>query len=71
LVFHTDDSTRVFSIDPTVFRGAELPIAAILGALNELANEGWSVVHTSEDRGIDDSASRSFVVRQRFLLRRR
>jgi hypothetical protein len=58
-----EDGEGVFS-DP-------FPVNAVAAALTILGQEGWDVVHASEDRGVDDRASRSRVVSARFLLRRR
>jgi hypothetical protein len=48
-----------------------LPIEDVLGVLNELAAEGWSVVQTSEDRGIYAGVTNttdSAVTKARYLL---
>jgi hypothetical protein len=57
-------------IDPLAYPRRALPITAIVAALEELASDGWEVVHVSEDRGINDAADRSHVIAQRFLLAR-
>ena len=48
-----------------------LPMEGILSVLNDLATEGWSVVHVSEDRGIYAGATNhtdSSVTTSRYLL---
>ncbi len=48
-----------------------LPIESVLGVLNELAAEGWSVVQVSEDRGIYAGVTNntdSAVTKARYLL---
>lgn len=58
-------------LDPLMYPESNgLPIDLTLTTLDRLQTDGWSVVHVSEDRAIDDGASTSFVVRQRFLLHR-
>lgn len=47
------------------------PADAVAAALTILGRDGWDLVHASEDRGVDDRTSRSWVVSARFLLRRR
>lgn len=47
------------------------PVDAVATALSILGQDGWDLVHASEDRGVDDRTSRSRVVSARFLLRRR
>lgn len=68
LSVHASDGVTPIDIDPARTPGHELPVALIAKSLETLASEGWAVVHVSEDRAIDDSASTSHVVRQRILL---
>lgn len=70
LSVHASDGVTSIDIDPARTPGHELPVALIAKSLETLSVEGWAVVHVSEDRAIDDSASTSHVVRQRILLRR-
>jgi hypothetical protein len=46
------------------------PVDSVAAALTILGQDGWDLVHASEDRGVDDRTSRSRVVAARFLLRR-
>lgn len=49
------------------------PIENVLGVLNDLSAEGWSVVHVSEDRGLytgRTTQTDSAVTRARYLLAR-
>lgn len=64
------NSETEFAVDPVRYPQKALPLDLIAHALATLRQEGWELVHTSEDRGVDDAASASFVVRQRFLLAR-
>jgi hypothetical protein len=66
----TAEETSSFDIDPRAFPATRLPTRAILAALEELAADGWQVVQVSEDREIDEAASRNYVVAQRILLTR-
>jgi len=71
LSIHTGDGvTAPIDVDPTRVPGGALPVALIAQTLEALSSEGWTVVHVSEDRSIDDQASTSHVVRQRVLLSR-
>lgn len=59
-------------LDPTDFTYG-FPIQEVTDTLNELADEGWSVVHVSEDRGLyagNHAASDAYVTRARYLLER-
>lgn len=50
-----------------------LPIEGVLKILNELAAEGWSVAHVSEDRGLyagNTNQTDSWVTKARYLLAR-
>lgn len=50
-----------------------MPGEAIVQALNRLAEEGWHVLHVSEDHGVYagvDTVDESFPTRVRYLLRR-
>jgi hypothetical protein len=66
----TAGDTRWIDINPYMFPATELPTRAILTALDDLAADGWKVIHVSEDRQIDDAANRSYVIAQRMLLAR-
>lgn len=68
LALHTSEGVVSFDVDPTQAPGDVLPLVLIAETLERLALERWTVVQVSEDRAIDDAASRSHVVRQRFLL---
>lgn len=59
-----------FPVDHGTFPQSTLPLAAVLETLDQLAKDGWYVRSLSEDRSIADDASRSFVIRQRYLLAR-
>jgi hypothetical protein len=48
-----------------------LPMEGILSVLNDLAIDGWSVAHVSEDRGVfrgQTNATDSAVTKARYLL---
>jgi hypothetical protein len=50
-----------------------LPIEGVLKVLNELAAEGWTVAHVSEDRGLyagNTNQTDSWVTKARYLLTR-
>ena len=68
LALHSSADARSIAIDPARAPGNTLPLPVIAETLDALASEGWSIVQISEDRAIDDAASISHVVRQRFLL---
>lgn len=71
VMLETAGTRRQLPLDPTTHPATRLPTAFVLDQLDRLASEErWSVLHLSEDRGIDDDASASFVLRQRYLLRR-
>jgi hypothetical protein len=70
LAVHKADAVVAIAVDPKRCPARVLPVPLILEALDSLGADGWTVVHVSEDRSINDAASTSFVVRQRFLLRR-
>jgi len=54
--------------DPLAYPTTSLPLQAIVGVLDELAGEGWRVVHVSEDRGVDAAGERTIVTSLRYLL---
>lgn len=70
LRFQQAEDVREFKIDPKKWPANALPAQEIIRALNALAGDGWRVIDVSEDRSINDDASRSFIVAQRYLLER-
>jgi hypothetical protein len=70
LSLQAGDGVTPIDVDPARAPGSDLPLALIAQSLGALSAEGWTVLHVSEDRSIDDGASTSRVVRQRILLRR-
>jgi hypothetical protein len=70
LALHAGDGVTPIAADSADHFKSTLPLGLIAKTLETLASEGWSVVQVSEDRAIDDAASTSRVVQQRFLLRR-
>ena len=58
------------AVDPQRLPASDVPTTAILKELDRLGNDGWTVVHVSEDRAINDDASKSSVTCQRYLLSR-
>lgn len=70
VTLHDRSETRTLAVDPLRWPQRALPIGVVLSALDALDGEGWTVLALSEDRAIDDTASVSRVVRQRYLLRR-
>jgi hypothetical protein len=70
LAMHSSAGVTPVEIEPAEAPGHTLPVALIARALEALSSEGWTVIQVSEDRSIDDAATTSWVVRQRFLLRR-
>jgi hypothetical protein len=50
------------------------PVQGVMQILDELAREGWNLVHVSEDRGIyqgADAPEEAFLTRVRYLLQKR
>jgi hypothetical protein len=66
-----DGKVTPLDLDPKHSPGSQLPVALIAKTLAYLERAGWTVLNLSEDRGVNDDASESFVVRQRYLLHRR
>lgn len=64
-------SPRYFVEDGEEIFSDAFPVDSVAAALTILGQDGWDLVHASEDRGVDDRTSRSQVVSARFLLRRR
>jgi hypothetical protein len=56
--------------DPVEHRERVLPVNLLPEILDKLGEEGWQPVHFSEDRGIDDDASTSYLIEIRILLNR-
>ena len=65
----TDPDVRL-AWDPAIHTGSEFPHSEVPQVLDGLARDGWEIVSVSEDRGVDDDATVSFVGRARYLLRR-
>jgi hypothetical protein len=65
-----DGQVAPFDLDPELTPGLQLPVPLIARTLDHLGKEGWRVLNLSEDRGVNDDASESFVLRQRYLLHR-
>jgi hypothetical protein len=65
-------TTGVSRLDFNPLRNKDrrFPSAAVAHALNELSDDGWRVIHVSEDRGVDQDASVNFVTATRFFLAR-
>jgi hypothetical protein len=68
LQFNHAGEITLIDIDPMLVPGDILPLAEITGALDHLAADGWKVLDVSEDRAVNDDASASFVIGQRYLL---
>lgn len=68
--FKAPAGAREVAFDPLGNRAGPFPWMAVTGVLNELGDDGWQVVHISEDRGVDDGADVSFLVAARFVLAR-
>lgn len=56
------------NFDPLTARSTDLPPEPLLLLLDELGQEGWRIVHTSEDRTVTDATSS--VIAIRYLLTR-
>lgn len=66
--FEAPAGARDVAFDPLDNRAGPFPWMAVTSVLNELGDDGWRVVHISEDRGVDDGADVSFLVAARFVL---
>jgi hypothetical protein len=66
--FETSSGAREVAFDPLENRERGFPWTAVARLLDDVGNDGWRVVHVSEDRGVDDSADVSFLVAARFVL---
>jgi hypothetical protein len=56
------------NFDPLTARSKDLPPKPLLLLLDELSQEGWRIVHTSEDRTVSDATSSVMAIR--YLLTR-
>jgi hypothetical protein len=64
------DGRHELPLDAVAATDPGIPTAAILGLLEKLGTDDWTLTHVSEDRGIDENADQSFVIAARYLLRR-
>jgi len=67
---YLDGDRQDLNFDPGSYLGG-IPLQAILYELNLLSEQGWTVIHVSEDKGLfvgDDTDNDAYVTRVRYML---